>query len=162
MNKNFAICTIVLGLTPTVAFACLCSPGEPQNPRQKAEIAFVGRPVKIEVIAGTQPEQTLWQRIKDSTSSFFGNAPTAEPPKPQELLGSVRLTFDVQNYLKGAGPKHFQIMTGYGDSDCELPVSISKRYTIYARRIKGALRTSYCFGSSEYRQLNRPGFARHL
>jgi hypothetical protein len=152
MNKFFAICTIVLGLTPTVALACLCRPGEPQNPQQKAEIAFVGRPVKIEVVAATQPELTLWQRAKESASSFFGSAPTAEPPRPQEFLGSVRLTFEVQNYLKGTGPKRFHVMTGYGDSDCGLPVSISKRYTIYARRIEGRLRTSYCFGSGEYRQ----------
>jgi hypothetical protein len=80
----------------------------------------------------------------------LGSPPTERAPEHPEFLDSVRVTFEVSEYTKGAGDKQLHVMIGYGDSDCGLPVSISRRYTIYARRISGALRTSYCFGSTEY------------
>ena len=131
MRRTLVAWTILTGFASADALACVCNPGEMDQPLEKAEVAFVGRPVKIEVLP-------------------YNNSPGAPDFSIPEFLGSVRVTFEVSDYLKGDGPRQFQILTGYGDSDCGLPVSISKRYSIYARRIDGALRTSYCFGSAEY------------
>jgi hypothetical protein len=149
--KQVLVCLVLLiGFSAADALACMCNPGETEEPLKKAEVAFIGRPIMIEVIPRRKPSTTTWQRIKDSVSAMLGSSPTMQALEHPEFLDSVRVTFEVSEYTKGTGDKHFQVMTGYGDSDCGLPVSISKRYTIYARRINGALRTSYCFGSSEY------------
>ena len=150
MRRTLIALTILTGFVSADALACVCNPGEMDQPLEKAEVAFVGRPVKIEALPPKQPPATVWQRIKGSFSQALGNSPGAPAVAAPEFLGSVRVTFEVSEYLKGDGPKKFQIMTGYGDADCGLAVSISKRYSIYARRINGALRTSYCFGSAEY------------
>ena len=157
MKAVLATCAI-LGLAASAqAHACLCSPGEPQDPARKAEIVFVGRPIRIEVVPAVRSEPTLWQVVEKSVSSFLGEAEEEKAPAPARFLDSVRVTFAVTRYLKGTGAGQVQIMTGHGDSDCGLPVSVSKRYTIYARRVDGALRTSYCFGSGEYvRRRARP------
>ena len=150
MRRILAALIISTGFVSADALACVCNPGEMENPLEKAEVAFVGRPVKIEALPLKQPPPTVWQRIKSSISQALGSSPGAPVVTAPEFLGSVRVTFEVSEYLKGDGPKQFQVMTGYGDADCGLAVSISKRYSIYARRSNGALRTSYCFGSAEF------------
>lgn len=147
-----AVLLLIAGCMPTQASACVCSPGErEQRPLEQAEMVFVGRPVKIEVVPPAQASGGgAWQSIKDAVSSLFRSGPTSATPVRPRFLDSVRVTFEVSNYIKGAGPKTISVMTGYGGSDCGLPVSISKKYTIYARCRDGALRTSYCFGSTEY------------
>ena len=149
MRRILVALIISTGFVSADALACICNPGEMERPLEKAEVAFVGRPVKIETLPLKQPP-TVWQRIKSSVSQALGNSPGASVVAVPEFLGSVRVTFEVSEYLKGDGPREFQVMTGYGDADCGLAVSISKRYSIYARRSNGALRTSYCFGSTEF------------
>ena len=146
---------LLFGFPSADALACMCSPGEAERPLEKAEVVFVGRPIKIEVIPVGSPP-SAWQRFMDSFPAIFGTPSKKSLPEHPDFLGSVRVTFDVSAYTKGSGGKQFQVMTGYGDSDCGLPVSISKRYTIYARRINGALRSSYCFGSAEYVRRRSP------
>ena len=148
--KHLRLIALVALFATTDALACLCTPGEAENPIDKADVAFVGRPVKIEAVTGNKPFKSTWQRWLDSISRMIGQEPAESKPAFPEFLGMVMITFEVSEYKKGTGPKLLQIMTGYGDSDCGLPVSISKKYSIFAKRIKGKLRTSYCFGSAEY------------
>lgn len=152
MVRIVAVLLLIVGCVPTQASACVCSPGErEQQPLEKAEIVFVGRPVKIEVVPPAQASGGgAWQSIMDAVSRLSGSTPTSAAPARPRFLDSVRVTFEVSDYIKGAGPKTISVMTGFGDSDCGLPVSISRKYTIYARRRDGALRTSYCFGSAEF------------
>ena len=150
MKQHLRLLTLLAIFASVEAVACTCAPGETKQPLEKAELAFVGRPVNIEVVQAAPPAKSPWQKLSDSISQLFGYEPEQAVPAFPEFLGTVRVTFEVSQYIKGSGPKRYQIMTGYGDSDCGLPVSISKKYTIYARRINGKLRTSYCFGSSEY------------
>ena len=156
MKRLLASLILLAGLAPTEALACLCNPGETGRPLEKSEVAFVGRPIRIEVVPAAPTSKTTWQALKDSFSTIFGASPAAPERAFPKFLDSVRVTFEVSEYLKGGGPKQFQVMTGYGDSDCGLPVSVSKRYQIYARRIDGALRTSYCFGSAEHVRRRNP------
>ena len=150
MARFSRLFVLLLGFASADALACMCSPGEAARPLEKAEVVFIGRPIKIEVVPKGPTQKSTWQRFVDSFPTIFGTSPKEPVPEYPDFLGSVRVTFEVSAYTKGSGGKQFQVMTGYGDSDCGLPVSISKRYTIYARRINGALRTSYCFGSAEY------------
>lgn len=137
-------------LACTEVLACSCLPDDRDGQMEKATMVFVGQPVKIEEIRSLPPPRGAWQQVWSTLAAVFG-----APPDPVELqfpgfLDSVRVTFDVSEYRKGRGPRHLQIMTGYGDSDCGLPVRLAKRYLIYAHRMEGALRTSYCFGSEDY------------
>ena len=134
------------------AFACSCLPEEAVRQQEQATLVFVGHPVKIEVVPVPPPAQSAWQRVGSTLAAFFGRpAEPAQPPFPG-FLDSVRVTFEVSEYAKGKGPRRIQIMTGYGDADCGLKVELAKRYSIYARQMEGALRTSYCFGSDVYRR----------
>lgn len=138
-------------LGSSAAMACVCSPGEAKkDPLQEAAIAFVGRPVRIEVLPRPEPPTTWWQSILEAFPAIFGEPVTPVSFDPPRFLDSVRVTFEVSEYMKGRGPDRIDIMTGYGDADCGLPVSISKKYTIYAREMEGELRTSYCFGSAVF------------
>ena len=150
--------TIVLTLISGEAIACACSPKEiNQAPLPNATIAFVGRPIKIEVMPEPGPPKTIWRSIREWLSPVLGGPePLQRQVRELEFLDSVHVTFDVTEYVKGKGPKQIAIMTGYGDTDCGLPVSISNEYIIYARQMEGALRTSYCFGSAEYKARPTP------
>lgn len=150
MKRVLVYLVLSIGFSVMDAHACMCNPGETEDPLKKAEVAFIGRPIMIEVVPRHKPSETTRQQTKDSASAALASSPTEQALENPEFLDSVRVTFEVSEYTKATGDKQFQVMTGYGNSDCGLPVSISKRYTIYARRINGALRTSYCFGSSEY------------
>lgn len=150
MKRTLTTALFLMAFVSGDVQACSCNPDEAEHPLEKAEVAFVGRPIKIEVVATETEAPDPWQRLKDSVSRLFGDPPSDERPPRLIFLDSVRLTFEVLEYLKGDGPEHAQIMTGYGGSDCGLPVSISEKYTIYARRSDGELRTSYCFGSGEF------------
>jgi hypothetical protein len=138
----------VLGCADAVA--CSCLPEDAVRQRDEAALVFVGYPVKIEEVPMAPPPQSAWQRMSSTLAAFFG-APS-EPTTLQDpgFLNSVRVTFEVSEYSKGKGPRRIQIMTGYGDADCGLKVELAKRYSIYARQMEGALRTSYCFGSDVY------------
>lgn len=152
MKLALTLLVFLAAITSTQARACICAPGETEHALEKAEMAWVGRPVRIEVVPPENPATTVWMRMKDSVTALFPSlrAQTRPAQRRPAFLGTVRVTFEVSEYTKGNGPKQLQVMTGYGESDCGLPVSISKKYTIYARRVDGALRTSYCFGSAEY------------
>ena len=133
------------------AFACLCSPEDLEgSPLEKATLVFVGSPVKIEEVRPLPPARSAWGQVRATLASLLGAPPEEYMPGYGGFLGDVRVTFEVSEYIKGKGPRRIQIMTGYGDSDCGLRVSLAKRYTIYAHRMEGALRTSYCFGSEDY------------
>lgn len=156
MNRILASLTLLVGLASAEAMACLCSPEESEQPLERSDVAFVGRPIKIEVVAKERPSKSAWQAFKDSVSEVLGAEPAGLALEHPGFLDSVRVTFEVSEYLKGTGPRQFLVMTGYGGADCGLPVSISKKYSIYARRINGELRTSYCFGSMEYVRRSNP------
>lgn len=142
---------LLLALSSSEAMACVCSPGEAEkDPLQEATSAFIGRPVRIEALPRQEPSKSWWQSIREAFPAIFGEPSIAVSFDPPRFLDSVRVTFEVSEYLKGSGPDRIDVMTGYGDTDCGLPVSISKTYTIYARQMEGALRTSYCFGSAEF------------
>jgi hypothetical protein len=145
-------------LSPGTVHACVCSPSEKGKASPETALAFVGRPIKIEAVGNDPPSETVWQRLRGSLDSVLGpSTPEPVPFRPPTFLGSVRVTFEVTEYLKGSGPERISIMTGYGDSDCGMPFSISKGYEVYARQIEGALRTSYCFGGREHvRQRRAP------
>jgi len=133
------------------AFACLCSPEDREgSPLGKAALVFVGSPVKIEEMRSSPPARSAWGQVRATLASLFGAPPAEDMPGYSGFLDDVRVTFEVSEYIKGKGPRRVQIMTGYGDSDCGLRVNLAKRYTIYARQMEGALRTSYCFGSEFY------------
>ena len=153
VKPSLAPFVLLLALLPTAAAACFCSPGETGAASPETTVAFVGRPVAIEVIGAIAAEKSTWNRLRGVLDPVLGSSGAKHVTAiPREFLGSVRVTFEVSQYLKGSGPTHIPILSGYGDSDCGLDVSISKKYEIYARRINGALRTSYCFGSTEYKR----------
>lgn len=142
---------LLLALSSSEAMACVCSPGEAEkDPLHEATSAFIGRPVRIEVLPRPEPSKTWWQSIRAAFPAIFGEPITVVSFDPPKFLDAVRVTFEVSEYLKGSGPDRIDVMTGYGDTDCGLPVSISKTYAIYAREMEGALRTSSCFGSAEF------------
>ena len=145
-------------LSPGIVQACTCSPAEKGKVSAQTALAFVGRPIKIEVVGKDPVSETLWQRLRGSLRPVLGpSTPVPPPVRPPTPLSSVRVTFEVTEFLKGRGTKRISIMTGYGDTDCGMPFSISKIYEVYARQIEGALRTSYCFGSQEHvRQRRAP------
>lgn len=132
------------------ACACSCLPEEAVRQQEQATLVFVGHPVKIEAVPLRAPPQGAWQRVMTTLAAFFDAPPAPAEPQFPEFLDSVRVTFEVSEYVKGKGPQRIQIMTGYGDADCGLKVELAKRYSIYARQMEGALRTSYCFGSDVY------------
>lgn len=132
------------------ALACSCLPQDAMDQQKEATLVFVGHPVKIEEVPMRSPPQGAWERVKTNLAAFFGAPPAPVQPQFPDFLGSVRVTFEVSEYVKGRGPRRIQVMTGYGDADCGLRVQLAKRYSIYARQMEGALRTSYCFGSDLY------------
>lgn len=141
---------LAAALACTDALACSCLPDDREGHMEKATLVFVGQPVKIEEKRPTPPPVSAWQQIRSTLAAVFGAPPKPIEPQFPGFLDSVRVTFEVSEYRKGRGPRHIQIMTGYGDSDCGLPVRLLKRYVVYAHRMEGELRTSYCFGSDEY------------
>lgn len=143
---------VLMALACTDALACMCLPEDQVGRTEKATLVFVGHPVKIEEVRPTPPARSAWQQVRSTLASVFGAPTEPEPPPFAGFLNSVRVTFEVSEYQKGHGPRHVQIMTGYGDGDCGLKVELAKRYSIYAQESEGALRTSYCFGSDVYRR----------
>lgn len=133
------------------ALACLCSPEDLEgSPLEKATLVFVGSPVKIEEVRPLPPARNAWGQVRATLAALFG-APSEEEIRAYgRFLDNVRVTFEVSEYVKGKGPQRVQVMTGHGDSDCGLRVSVAERYTTYAHQMEGALRTSYCFGSEAY------------
>lgn len=133
------------------ALACVCSPEDREgSPLEKATLVFVGRAVKIEEVRPMPPARSAWGQVRATLSAVFDGRAEETLPDHGGFLDTVRVTFEVSEYVKGTGPRRIRIMTGHGDSDCGLPVALAKWYTLYAHRMDGVLRTSYCFGSEAY------------